>query len=107
MRHLSVAVLNLTTGVVLATIDVSSVVVCPQELGFSPSGDRLYVVDTAGDPLGVHGNVAVIDTTTNPPRLVGPSYIGGTEARAVLVTPDNAAVYVANSNLHTISIIDI
>ena len=83
----TVSVINTQNKTVIGTISVGH---GPQELTVSPDGTRLYVVHQADN------FVAVIDATNGD--LVAEVTIDGTEAKDVLVSPDNAFVYVANYN---------
>jgi YVTN family beta-propeller protein len=58
-----------------------------------------YVVNSGG----IHGNVSVIDTATNPPSVV--ATIPVVDATAVALTPDGKHAYVANAASHNMSVI--
>jgi YVTN family beta-propeller protein len=96
----TVSVINTQTGKVAGTLAVED---GPGELTVSPDGHRLYVAHEFQQTDGV---VEVFDLTTNQPTLLDSVPIHGTEAKDVLVTPDNGTVYVANTARHEVDLIN-
>jgi DNA-binding beta-propeller fold protein YncE len=100
----TVTVFNTNNGQIVKTISQTDLGLdCPQELAFNPNGSRLYVVDQYGSL------VAVINTTNDNNHVIGQVDIGSgaqSGARAILVRPDNAYVFAANTGKQSVSIFD-
>ena len=98
-NHLSdtISVINTQNKTVTATIS-SGIANGPQELTVSPDGNNLYVVHEGGSA------VEKISTSSN--SVVGSVTIAQARAADVLVTLNNAWVYVANFDNDTVDIIN-
>lgn len=100
----TVSVLNLATGVVDSTITVSF----PYGTAVSNDRSRVYVTSLLGGGTGGGDSVAVIDTATKTVlRTIELGAYGSVQPNGVAVDSVRNKLYVANSNLDTLGIIDL
>lgn len=90
----TVSVIDTTTNTVVGTITVGK---GPEDMAFSPTAPRLYVVNAE------ENTVSVINTANN--TVVGKITVGSYPA-CIDVSPDGSLAYVTNSGDGTVSVID-
>jgi|GEM_PF-3428026 len=95
----SVSVIDTATNSVIATVTVQAP---PQCLAITSDGTRVYVTCASANPTD---GVSVIDTATN--SVIATILIpGDVFPQPLVITPDNASVYVENIFADTVSVID-
>lgn len=99
----SISVIDTANNSVVANIPIDSVPEGPRGIALSPNGLKAYVTNGymlgasgyGGGPPYLKGSVSVIDIKTN--KVVGsPIRTGGYDSEAIVVSPDDQRVYVAN-----------